>query len=269
METLAYAEAAELLRSAEHILFVTGAGMSADSGLPTYRGVGGLYTRGVTEEGVPIEEALGGRMLRRRPDIAWKYLWQIGSACRAAKPNRGHETLAAIERDKPDTWVLTQNIDGFHRAAGSRNVIEIHGCHSELHCMDCSFETTEDAWLAAHHTSTPELPPRCPRCGGVIRPRAVLFGEPLPEAAVRMLEQVVFERPRDLVVVIGTTGVFPYIQLPVVNAVENDVPTIEINPAPSVLSELVTHYLPARASVALAHLWPTPSPPLTPLRGQI
>jgi NAD-dependent deacetylase len=85
-----------------------------------------------------------------------------------------------------------------------------------------------------------------------------MFGEALPEAGVRMLEQVVFERPRDLVVVIGTTGVFPYVQLPVVNAVENNVPTIEINPTPSVLSELVTHYFPERAAVALECLWPPP-----------
>ena len=94
---------AELIYSSERILFITGAGISADSGLPTYRGVGGLYNDDLTEEGLSIEEALSGSVMLKRPDITWKYLWQIGSACHRAKPNMAHEVIASIQAIKPDT----------------------------------------------------------------------------------------------------------------------------------------------------------------------
>src|SRR4051794_31297815 len=102
-----------LLR-ARSVLFVTGAGMSADSGLPTYRGVGGLYDAGETEEGFAIEEMLSGPMFARKPQWTWKYLRQIEQACRGAKFNRGHAVIAEMERSFERVWVLTQNVDGFH-----------------------------------------------------------------------------------------------------------------------------------------------------------
>ncbi len=240
---------------AEHLLFVTGAGISADSGLPTYRGVGGLYSEGTTEEGVTIQEALSGDMLRTRPDIAWKYLWQLGSACRRGRFNRAHEVLAEIERRKPDTWVLTQNIDGYHRAAGSRNLIEIHGSYARLHCTRCDFSLTTDEWLAGMPKGTPQLPPRCPRCAAVIRPGVVLFGEALPEEGLQQLQEVLYGRPRDLVIAIGTTGQFPYIELPLELAQFNQVPTVEINPDRSHLSHLVDLHLEERAAPALDAIW--------------
>src|SRR5918911_4177898 len=117
----------ELLRRSRSLLFITGAGMSADSGLPTYRGVGGLYDAGETEEGFPIEAVLSGEMFRHRPGWTWKYLRQIERACRGATCNRGHVVIAEMERHFPRVWTLTQNVDGFHRAAGATNVIAIHG----------------------------------------------------------------------------------------------------------------------------------------------
>src|SRR5437763_16705374 len=88
----------EHLGRARSILFITGAGMSADSGLPTYRGVGGLYNSGETEEGLPIEALLSGQMFARRPEWTWKYLRQVENACRGATFNRGHVVLAEMER---------------------------------------------------------------------------------------------------------------------------------------------------------------------------
>ena len=187
---------------ARSVLFITGAGLSADSGLPTYRGIGGLYDREITEEGFAIEEALSGEMLRRRPEICWKYLLQIESACRGARPNRGHEIMAAFEREKPRSWVLTQNVDGFHRAAGSRNVIEIHGNVEILRCMRCRREERRTDWAGL------AVPPTCPSCGGPVRPDVVLFGETLPSEAVRTYEREL-RRGFDLVVSVGTTSVFP------------------------------------------------------------
>ena len=119
------------------ILFVTGAGMSADSGLPTYRGVGGLYECDETEEGLPIEEMLSGAMFRQRPGWTWKYPREIEHACRGATFNRGHAVIAEMERHFPRVWTLTQNVDGFHRAAGSQNVIAIYGDLHALHCTKC------------------------------------------------------------------------------------------------------------------------------------
>ena len=101
--------------------------MSADSGLPTYRGVGGLYNRGETEEGFAIEEMLSGPMFRQKPEWTWKYLREVEQACRGATFNRGHAVLAEMERHFERVWTLTQNVDGFHHRAGSRNVIAIHG----------------------------------------------------------------------------------------------------------------------------------------------
>ena len=247
-----YEEAAALLCAAEHPLFVTGAGISADSGLPTYRGIGGLYNDADTPEGMPIEMALSGRMLLSNPEVTWKYLWQIGSACQAATFNRGHEVIAEIERLKPDTWVLTQNIDGLHRAAGSKNLIEIHGRASQLYCLGCERAFTAEELIAGYAGGG--LPPKCPSCEGLIRPNVVLFGETLP---AEQLEPYYTKATvgRDLVVVIGTTGVFPYIAAPVFSARAQGVPTVEINPARTRLSDSVDHRIAESASPALDRLW--------------
>ena len=92
--------------------------MSADSGLPTYRGVGGLYENKDTEDGMPIEQALSGSVFRQSPEITWKYLSQIEQGTRGASHNRGHAVLAEMERHFQRFWILTQNIDGFHTTAG-------------------------------------------------------------------------------------------------------------------------------------------------------
>lgn len=241
-------EVVACFRRAQSLLFVTGAGLSADSGLPTYRGIGGLYDREITEEGFAIEEALSGEMLRRRPEICWKYLLQIESACRGAKPNRGHEIMAAFEREKPRVWVLTQNVDGFHRAAGSRNVIEIHGNVEALRCTRCRHEERRADWSGL------TLPPTCPACGALVRPEVVLFGERLPSEAVRLYEREL-RRGFDLVVSVGTTSVFPYIAAPVIEARQFGRPTVEINPGETEVSHLVTHRVQLGAAAALEAIW--------------
>lgn len=111
------AQVAELLRKCDDLLFITGAGISAESGLPTYRGVGGLYDVDTTTEGFSIEEILSGEMLRESPQLTWKYLMQIGSACRGATFNRAHQVLAEMEERFDRVCIVTQNVDGFHSAA--------------------------------------------------------------------------------------------------------------------------------------------------------
>ncbi|MCP3981899.1 MAG: NAD-dependent protein deacylase [bacterium] len=243
---------ARLLSAAERALFITGAGLSADSGLPTYRGIGGLYADADTDEGMPIEEALSGPMLATRPELTWKYLWQIGSAVAGGRFNRGHEVMAEIERARPETWVVTQNVDGFHLDAGSKNVVEIHGNAGELECTACRERSTAQELLAGYEGEVP-LPPRCATCDGLIRPRVVLFGEMLPDEAVARLG-IALER-RDLVLVVGTSALFPYISGPVMSARACGIPTVEINPARTELSDLVEHRLPMRAAEALERIW--------------
>ncbi|MBI4878121.1 MAG: NAD-dependent protein deacylase [Planctomycetes bacterium] len=238
----------DLLLRARSVLFITGAGMSADSGMPTYRGIGGLYERNTTDEGIPIEEALSGEMLQRRPELCWKYILQIEKACRGARPNRGHEIIAAFEQRIERCWVLTQNVDGFHAAAGTRNLIPIHGDIHRLSCMTCSHgEVVEDyAHLAAA--------PLCPRCGGIVRPGVVLFGEMLPYAALAELSRQVAQG-FDLVFSIGTTSSFPYIVMPVLATHASGGKSVEINPGMTEVSHIVDVKVAAGARAALERIW--------------
>jgi NAD-dependent deacetylase len=237
-----------LLGRARSLLFITGAGMSADSGLPTYRGVGGLYDQETTEDGYAIEEVLSGDMFRERPALTWKYLRQVERACRGAKPNRGHEVIAEMGRHFPRVWTLTQNVDGFHDAAGAANVLAIHGRLHDLRCTGCSWRAT-----VADYEGLAELP-RCGQCQAVLRPDVVLFGESLPEHGVRELKNQV-RQGFDLVFSIGTTSVFPYIAYPIEAALERDKPTVEINLGTTRISRLVRYRLMLSAAEALDAIW--------------
>lgn len=248
------AAVADHLIKAEHILFITGAGISADSSLQTYRGIGGLYEGQTTEEGFKIEVALSGKMLKSNPEITWKYLWQIGNACQGVSCNRGHEVIAEIEQWKPNTWVMTQNVDDLHRVAGSKNIIELHGRGSQLHCVDCAFRTTASDFLGGYRTAI-ELPPRCPSCNGVIRPDVVLFGESLPQKAVQQLQQCLEGTGFDLVFTIGTSSLFPYIIEPVYIAKTLGITTVEINPSQTIVSEVVDYRLEGTATHMLDQVW--------------
>jgi len=244
---------ATLLARARSVLFVTGAGISADSGLPTYRGIGGLYEDAGTEDGIPIEDALSGETMTRDPALCWKYIAQIERACRGARANRGHEVLAEMERRISRAWVLTQNVDGFHLDAGSRNVIEIHGNVRTLVCTRCARTRTVPDYTGL------TIPPACDACGALVRPAVVLFGEMLPAPAIAVLERELAQG-FDLVVSIGTTAVFPYIAGPVAMARAAGVPTAEINPGRSAVSDLVDHRIVARAALALDAIWRRLSP---------
>jgi len=255
------AVAAELCR-AKRVLFITGAGISADSGLPTYRGIGGLYNSGKTEEGYPIEQCLSASMFRARPDITWKYMFQIGEAVMKCEPNPAHEVIAQWEKEFAlrggKVVVFTQNIDGYHRRAGSENVLEIHGSLDKLFCTKCSWETSLDLQNLSALERLQELVqdavPKCP-CGSVIRPRIVMFEEMLPRQALMQFEEE-FDGGNgfDMVFSIGTSAMFPYITGPVLMAMRYGKTTVEINPAAGELSHRVTYHLPMGAVEALTRL---------------
>ena len=200
--------AAKLLRGVDNLLFVTGAGISADSGLPTYRGVGGLYDDAETEDGYPIEVCLSGPMYRREPSRTWKYIREIERACRGAQPNAGHRRIAELEQARERVWVLTQNVDGLHHAAGSDKVIAIHGTLHELRCSSCGWRDRVADFAELDQRISDAAVPVCPQCGEPIRPDVVLFEEMLPAEAIASMQREL-RRGFDAVVSIGTSGCFP------------------------------------------------------------
>jgi len=243
----------QLLAESECPLFITGAGVSTGAGLPTYRGIGGLYEGRDTEDGMPIEEALSGRMLHDRPEITWKYLWEIAEACHGVEPGPSHRVIAEIAAAKPDTWVLTQNVDGLHTASGVANLIEIHGRAANLECTGCGGQF--DGWeLLFSEACEPPAPPGCPRCGELLRPKVVLFGEGLPEAEMKKYDALM-TAGIDLVLSVGTSSLFPYITMPVEVARDAGVPSVEINTGRTEISGMVTHRLEMGCDEALLELW--------------
>ncbi|MCC5812569.1 MAG: NAD-dependent protein deacylase [Ectothiorhodospiraceae bacterium] len=243
-------EVASLLRQAERVLFITGAGISVASGLPTYRGNGGVYAGGVTEDGIPYELALSGQMLETRPEITWRELIRIAQRRSTPVVNAGHRAIASV----PGATVLTQNVDGLHRAAGSQDVIEIHGNTGTLLCTGCGHRDTESDWRSL------PIPPRCPRCDTVLRPEVVLFGEALPERELDRLDAAL-ARGFDMVFTIGTTSVFPYIAEPVIMASRRGIPTVEINPELTEVSYCVQYRLTGCAADMLPGLIARPDEP--------
>ncbi|WP_162874719.1 NAD-dependent deacylase [Pseudomonas viridiflava] len=242
-------QTASALRVAQRILIITGAGLSADSGLPTYRGVGGLYN-GETDDGLPIEMALSGPMLRRDPALCWKYIAELGKACLGGQPNAAHYAIAELQRKKPDCWVLTQNVDGYHRAAGSppERLIEIHGQMAPLFCQSCA---AEDPELSVHLLRP--LPPLCRLCGGVLRPPVVLFQEMLPEQAMQTLYDEM-AKGFDAVLSIGTTASFPYIHEPVFRTRVCGGFTAEINLTPTNQTAQMDAFFACRAAHVMGEL---------------
>lgn len=238
----------DMLLGSSSVLFITGAGVSADSGLPTYRGVGGLYDVDTTAEGYAIEEILTGEMLRQDPELTWKYLLEIGKACHGATFNRAHEIIAEAEACFERVLVLTQNVDGFHTEAGSKNVIAIHGDLHELVCTECELRKR------IGFQSKPTRPPPCPRCHGVVRPDVVLFGEMIPtEKSERLYEEL--RQGFDVVFSIGTSSLFDYIAWPIHLANDTGKRTVEINPSETRVSSIVDIRIPLGASAALEQIW--------------
>jgi NAD-dependent deacetylase len=192
----------EALRAARHVAILTGAGVSAESGIPTFRDAQtGLWAS------FSPEELASPAAFRRNPRLVWEwYAWRRELVARA-EPNPGHLALAELERRVPRLTLITQNVDGLHRRAGSSAPVELHG---NIGRVTCSAEgTTVERWDEAGG----ELPPRCPRCGAHLRPDVVWFGEMLPAGALATAWQAA--ESCDLFLSIGTSGmVEPAASLP-------------------------------------------------------
>ena len=220
---------AAALRGAERVAALTGAGVSAESGVPTFRdALTGLWAR-YRPEDLATPEAF-----RRDPKLVWEwYAWRRELVSRAS-PNPGHLALAEMERRVPAFTLITQNVDGLHHRAGSRNVIELHGNIARVKCSDEGLAV--ESWA-----ETGEIPPRCPRCGGYLRPDVVWFGEMLSPDALRAAEQAA--RSCQVFLSIGTSGlVYPAAGLPLL-AAQSGAIVVEVNPGATPLTEHADYVL--------------------------
>lgn len=202
------------LAEAERVVVLTGAGISAESGVPTFRGAGGLWRQHRPED-LATPEAFA-----RGPRLVWEwYDWRRARVAKA-EPNPGHLALAQLERRVPDFTLITQNVDGLHQRAGSRRVLKLHGDIWTLHCLGCGLEETN------HDVPLREIPPRC-SCGGLFRPGVVWFGEALPADVLRHAMEAAAHA--QVFLVVGTSAVVqPAASLPLL-AQQNGAKLVEIN----------------------------------------
>ncbi len=192
----ATAELARRLQPGTRISVVTGAGVSAASGVPTFRGAGGLWKHYRPEE-LATPEAF-----TREPALVWEWYDWRRQRIASCRPNRAHEILAAWSHRYPSLHLLTQNVDGLHERAGTRNVTRFHGSIWELRCW-ARCAAAPPGWVD-DTAPFPRLPPRCPHCGGLARPGVVWFGEPIPAPVLDVAARAV---TCDVFLVVGTSSV--------------------------------------------------------------
>ncbi len=159
------------LKNSKHVVAFTGAGISAESGIPTYRGEDGLWSKYDPNLYANIHYFL------QNPSYYWSFFREVrGPMLKKVKPNNAHIALGELEKEGKMNTVITQNIDGLHQEAGSSSVIELHGTSRTIFCIDCSAEFSVDETFSFLET---ECPPKCPKCKGILRPAVVFFGESL------------------------------------------------------------------------------------------
>jgi len=223
------------LRAAKSVLVLTGSGISAESGLPTFRGVGGLWR---THR---VEELASPEGFARDPVLVWTWYNERKAAHVRAAPNAGHEALVRLEKVVPDFTLATQNVDSLHLRAGSRNVLELHGNLREARCNRCDarrpFEVTGMPLDAIDHA-----------CGGRFRPEIVWFGESLPTAVWREAEAAAARA--DVILVVGTSAVV-YPAAALATRYNRRAFVAEINPEATPLSDRIDCVLRATAAEIL------------------
>ncbi|MEW5725296.1 MAG: NAD-dependent deacylase [Thermodesulfobacteriota bacterium] len=215
----------EMLLASKAAMALTGAGISAESGIPTFRGVQGLWEKYDIMEYAHIEAFLSN------PAKVWGMLLELDETIKVSRPNPAHLALAQLEDMGLLHLVVTQNVDNLHQDAGSRQVVEFHGNARRFKCLDCG------APYERGQLDLKKVPPRC-YCGGLIKPDVIFFGEAIPWAAnLRAFEMA---RKTDLILVVGTSAVVaPASEIPV-TAKSAGAKVVEINPEETVLTGYIT-----------------------------
>jgi NAD-dependent deacetylase len=240
-------EAAERIRRARHVVALTGAGLSVESGIPPFRGPGGIWTI----HGEPPMD--GYQRFLADPRAAWEErlapkgpMLELWATLQRARPNAAHVALVALERLGVVRCTITQNVDDLHRAAGSEHLAEIHGNYRLVRCIECAIRTPREA------IALDVLPPRCDVCGGILKNDTVSFGEPIPsDVLARCCAEI---EQADCMLLVGTSAtVYPAAYFPV-QIQERGGELIEINPHPTELTELCATSLRGAAGDVLPRL---------------
>ena len=217
------------IKNASRIVALSGAGMSVESGIASFRGQGGLWEKYDPEEYGHINT------LRYEPAKAWIMLSEMQREILKAKPNKGHYALAELEKMGKLRAIITQNVDGLHHVAGNRDVIEFHGHLQSVSCMDCGYQ------VSSSDVCLDRLPPRCAKCNGPVKPDAVFFGEAIPPEALTRSHQE--SSTCDLMLVIGTSAmVYPAASMPEI-AHDAGARVVEINPSETPLTGRISSYI--------------------------
>ena len=236
--------AAALLAAAHHAVALTGAGVSAESGIPTFRGEGGLWAKYDPVKVSSIDSFLAD------PASYWRVSKERGTVALSARPNAGHDALAAMEAAGHLVAVVTQNTDGLHQVSGSRRVIELHGSGRTVQCLECG-KLEPRAEVQARLEV--EMPPRCPNCGGTfLKPTVVLFGEPMPTDAIN--EAFDLARQADVMLVVGSSlVVHPAADVPLV-AIQSGARLIVINAEPTPFDRFASVVIHGRSGEVLPEI---------------
>ena len=229
-------QAADYLRQADRVAVITGAGISAESGVATFRGAGGLW------EGRRAEEVATPEAFRADPESVWRFYKMRRTGLLECRPNPAHEALAELERICENFCLITQNVDNLHHQAGSQNLIELHGNIWIDRCGDCDRQERPEK-------VSEEPVPRCSACGGMMRPGVVWFGEMLPSGAIDGAQSAAAQA--DVMLVIGTSSlVQPAASLAMV-AQQNGAKVVEINPEATPLTHAADLVITEKAGTAL------------------
>jgi len=232
---------AEEFVKSKHAVSFTGAGISSESGIPTYRGEGGLWNKYDPNKYASINHFL------EDPSYYWSFFLEVRyPQLKEVKPNNAHLALADLEILGKMETVITQNIDGLHQEAGSSTVIELHGTTRIIYCMDCGWEYAMEEIYPKLHT---ELPPLCEKCGGMLRPAVVFFGEMLDPDILNLAYQAASEC--DLLIAIGSSlVVYPAADIPI-QAKQGGACLVIINRDPTPLDHLADYVINDRAGDVL------------------
>lgn len=239
--------AAKWLHDTERIAILTGAGVSKESGVPTFRdAMEGLWAK------YDPQELATPQAFIANPKLVWDwYQWRREMVAKA-KPNAGHDALAKLQDYKAEVHIITQNVDDLHEQAGSREVIHLHGNIARSKCFNNCQSNPTIVDLKSLKSGLDKTPPACPHCGGYLRPDVVWFGESLPIYELHRAAEL--SQICDLMFVIGTSGlVSPASELPRV-AKESGAKIIEVNPEQSAISHLADIKLMGASGIMLPQL---------------
>lgn len=236
-----YEQAAEAIHGGDCVIAVTGAGISAESGIPTFRGPEGIWAKYSPEEYASIDAYV------ENPYKVWRFWYELAALVRGCEPNPGHEALAKLEQAGFLDAVITQNVDNLHQLAGSRTVIEYHGNAGRLVCLRCRARRSIDP------ENVTNAPPLCHRCNNLMKPDVVMFGEDIPPYA--LYESSALAQKCDVMIVVGTSAqVYPAAELPH-TAKANGAYIIESNTERTHFTDTVTDaFLEGPAGETLPHL---------------